>query len=528
MALPAIKPRLQADAEWARSSEPAAARIASTAMVLAGIVLAALLLRLFKVTTVALWFDEFSSLAHSRFAWSELPSRIAVGEMHPPLYFAVLKVWCGLFGESMFAFRSLSIVFSVIAVEAAYLFVREAFRDRRAALTAALLLAVNPFQIQYAREGRMYAMGVCLVLVSSWLLARALRTDRWTVWIAYAVSAAACLYTHYYLAFAIAAHAVVAAAISIRRARAEGIRAFERPLLAYALAASLFAPWMSSFIHQVRDVQQDFWIPPLDAERLLRLSWTLVLGGSDSEWVPLPWLVVMTVVLTTVLVAAMRHARSWPMWLVILQIVVPIGAGLALSIHRSIFIDRYFVFVSAFCSVLVGILIAQGTAHRVRRAAVACVVLVSLLAFAKNLHAIDLLHRIPVDRPGMRGAAGFVNTHAQAGDAIVVGHSLVFLTFTYYNATPIAPTLYSPVPPEKIPSYDGGPLLVRRDAIADLHAIGGPRRVWYLWTDGFYRHKPAEPDAWRLESTHRFEDTPGFKGAIHVDEYRVPATAAAP
>src|SRR5437660_12160536 len=103
MALPALSARVPARGAAVRASyETAASRLASTTVVLSGIVLGACLLRVFKITAVALWFDESSSLAHSRYAWSEFLTHVAVGEMHPPLYFVVLKLWCLTFGSSLF------------------------------------------------------------------------------------------------------------------------------------------------------------------------------------------------------------------------------------------------------------------------------------------------------------------------------------------------------------------------------------------------------------------------------------------
>jgi uncharacterized membrane protein len=492
-------------------------------VVLAIILVAACALRLYKFTAFAFWFDESVSLALSRYPWSHVFARIGE-DIGPPLYFVVLKLWCLLFGQSLAALRSLSLACDLAAVWLAYLFVKEAFGSVRLALVAALLLAVNPFQIQYARETRMYAMGVCLVLLASWCLARALRSGRPRDWIVYAAAAAACVYTHYYLIFSIVAQAIVAAGVCLAQpVPRQRARALASCALAYALAAVLFVPWLPTFLAQTRRVQQDFWIPRLTTETVLRIPWALVFGGSDSGWAPIPWLVVVAAGLVALLAVAARHARSWPSWLVIAQAVVPIVAGLALSTNRPIFVDRYFLFASAFWSILLALVIARAPAARVRHALVACVVLMSVAAFAKNLNAIGLASiRHPTEKPGMAGAAAFVNSHARPGDAIVVAHSLIFFSLTYYNTTPIRPLLYSTVRLEAFPYYAGRSVLDPEDMLHDLLAIAGPRRVWYVWTDGFYQHKLDVPASWRLESTRRFEDTPTYKGSIVIDTYWIP------
>jgi 4-amino-4-deoxy-L-arabinose transferase-like glycosyltransferase len=328
------------------------------------------------------------------------------------------------FGRSLFALRSLSLVCGVLAVWLGYLFVREAFGQTRFALVAALMLAVNPFQIQYARETRMYAMGVCLVLLASSMLARALRTLQRRHWIAYGLGAAACLYTHYYLVFAVAAQALVAATVWLREPPPRRSRMFGSLALAYAVAAAAFAPWVPTFVQQTRRVQQDFWIPRLTLERVLRVPWALVLGGSDSGWTPVTWLIVATIVIFVLLAAAVRQARGWADWLVISQAAFPIAAGLALSAGRPIFLDRYFLFASAFWSILLAGLITRLSRPDVRQAAAAFIVLLSVAALARNLNAIGLVSiRHPVEKPGMAGAAALVNREARGGD----DHSAVAL-----------------------------------------------------------------------------------------------------
>ena len=153
-------------------------------------------------------------------------------------YFGVLKIWRGAFGDSVMALRTLSIAFGVAAVWLCHVLVLDIGGGRTFARTAALFLAVNPFQIHYSREVRMYAMGVFLVLLGSVLLARALmrRELRW--WIAYGIAGAASLLTHYYLVFSILAQGVVAATVGSRAAM-QG----DRRILKGGLVAAGVAGW---------------------------------------------------------------------------------------------------------------------------------------------------------------------------------------------------------------------------------------------------------------------------------------------
>ena len=84
-------------------------RLATNAA-LAAILIAGCLLRLYKLTAFSLWFDESVSFALSNLPLTQLITHVA-RDSHPPLYFVVLKIWRGCFGDSLFALRSLSLVF---------------------------------------------------------------------------------------------------------------------------------------------------------------------------------------------------------------------------------------------------------------------------------------------------------------------------------------------------------------------------------------------------------------------------------
>lgn len=120
----------------------------------------------------SLWFDEAFSWRMIQLPWSEIPAATA-NDTHPPLYYFLLKIWSGVFGDSLFALRSLSAILGIVTVLGVYLFAMEAYgtfcRDDREeagnrahllALLAAALAAFSPFQITHARELRMYPLVV--------------------------------------------------------------------------------------------------------------------------------------------------------------------------------------------------------------------------------------------------------------------------------------------------------------------------------------------------------------------------------
>jgi predicted membrane-bound mannosyltransferase len=74
----------------------------------------ALALRVWKLTDKNIGLDESTSWYLATGSVSHLVSWTAA-DVHPPLYYLLLKVWLWVFGDSLVALRSLSVISSVIA-----------------------------------------------------------------------------------------------------------------------------------------------------------------------------------------------------------------------------------------------------------------------------------------------------------------------------------------------------------------------------------------------------------------------------
>lgn len=71
------------------------------------------------------WFDEAMSWRTSILPWDAMLRSLS-RNTHPPLYFAVLKAWIGLWGESVTALRSLNVVIAMLTPPFIFLCCREA------------------------------------------------------------------------------------------------------------------------------------------------------------------------------------------------------------------------------------------------------------------------------------------------------------------------------------------------------------------------------------------------------------------
>lgn len=169
--------------------------------VLAVIFLLAAFLRIHRLDNQSFWNDEGNSARLSE----RSPRLIIEGtasDVHPPLYYLMLRGWRELAGDTEFGLRSLSTFFGIGIVALTFAFGRQLLGKSRipAAVIGTFLAAINPALIYYSQEARMYELLTYLALLSTVLLLRFIRKEQSEpiIAIAYVVVATAGLYTHYF------------------------------------------------------------------------------------------------------------------------------------------------------------------------------------------------------------------------------------------------------------------------------------------------------------------------------------------
>ncbi len=167
---------------------------------LLGALLAGLALRVLRLTFQPLWWDEGYSVW---FAGHSLPEmvRLTSLDIHPPLYYALLHGWTGIFGMSPVALRLMSVAVGLLTLPLAYRLGMELWGPREGCI-AAWIVAAAPFHVYYSQEVRMYGLVTLLGMGAALFAWRYFegRGKLWTlVW--YTLFALASLYTQYYAAF---------------------------------------------------------------------------------------------------------------------------------------------------------------------------------------------------------------------------------------------------------------------------------------------------------------------------------------
>ena len=173
------------------------------ALILCAIVLLAFALRLYRLDAPWLRWDEGWSIGLGSLSWPEIP-RVAALEVHPPLFYLLLKPWLWL-GKSSFSVRFFAVIGGVLLVPLGYAVARRWSGREQVGWLAALYMATAPLLVYYEQVARMYPLCALLLLLSAYFLLRALEKGRTRDYVAFVLVSTAALYTFYYNAFVLAA-----------------------------------------------------------------------------------------------------------------------------------------------------------------------------------------------------------------------------------------------------------------------------------------------------------------------------------
>ena len=253
-------------------------------IVVVSILLLGVVSRGLHITSHSFWIDEGFSFFY---AYSPDLVQALASDIHPPLYYAVLRVWSDLTGHSELALRWFSLLPSIGSLACIFQLAKEVIRARSThwdgealPYLAMLMLALADAESYLAQEARHYTWLTLLVLCSMLFLARWLRRSRRQDSIAWLLSSTLVLYTHYMASFGLVAQGVYIFFWARGKRRRQALSAL-------TLSALAMSPWLI-FVgpRQVENRNAyDVWSNDLTPELLREIAvnyftgqWALVIG----------------------------------------------------------------------------------------------------------------------------------------------------------------------------------------------------------------------------------------------------------
>lgn len=216
-------------------------------------------LRFHGMTREGMWLDELHTMneVNPNKSLAETYHYLWYGmDPHPPLYFTGAYLWFKVFGYNDFASRLFSVITGIISIYAMYLLGRE-LHNRRAGLIAALLTAINYYNLYYSQESRNYILSFLFAVLSFYTLARLLKQPSLKTGLLYGLATLMLMYSHYYGFVVLGAQLFIFPIFLVTDA-ANRKKLFWFAALAGVVILAGYAPWVKAVLYQTN--RDSIWI----------------------------------------------------------------------------------------------------------------------------------------------------------------------------------------------------------------------------------------------------------------------------
>lgn len=404
------------------------------------IVIFSVLIRLLFLTDRYLWCDEASSVLISRHSVDNLLFHAAF-DVHPPLYYLLLHNWMILWGDSIAAVRSLSLLFGILTVVLVIALTRW-LANERTALLAGWFAALMPMAVHYSQETRMYALMGMLTLAAALALMMWIKTpthNRYLV--AYALLMTFSFYTHYFTLFTLIAHWIAVTILSCQSHKTACYLKLPGWWFANLAIAVAYLPWLPvlfnllTHLAQLRAGNDIGWIPPVTWRDLPAMYWHFFTGNNGQGFPSfILWLAVGGFIGTVGRISLCNGEYERYQLILFCNLVIPVMLVFIISWWMPLFIDRYFFFSSLSIPPLLAVLLT-----RAKKAVCGFWFILFTLLFGYGSY-----HNNPEHIDEFKPLVNYINTRHQPNDAVVVSKMFDYLSYVYYNKRDYRTFLYTP------------------------------------------------------------------------------------
>ena len=383
-----------------------------------GITVIATFFSFLQIGQKSIWLDEAFSIFFAKLPWGDFWALLSAKELNQGLYYVLLKFWL-IFGDSEFAVRDLSALFSIASIPVLFALANRLF-GVRAGLISVLLLSVNAFFVEYAQETRGYSLVFFLVVLSSYFFVRVTEdSSNKKMFCGYVSISALAVYAHFFGVLVLIAQTLSVPFLPSNKYRTRQL------LLANLLIVALLIPIVIFIIFKGNGNMS--LIPKPSGSHLMELFMDLSGDAGHNRYLTsfylLPCIVVSFHAFTT-LFRTGRSIDTWRYVFIIFWLVVPIGIVYGFSFIKSMFLNRFFIVSLPGLMLLSGVGIAL-----IKDKYFYLVLLVFLIVMSTRS---TLAEYYPREKQNSRDSTYYVVSHAQRGDGILFYRGYTIIQFEYY------------------------------------------------------------------------------------------------
>ena len=487
-------------------------------------------LALYTITKSSVWFDEAFGVYLTRFNFIDI-ARYTAMDIHPPLYYWLLKIWGMMFGNTELALRSMSVLFGGVTILFGYLLQNRLFGKKVARLSL-IFMVLSPMLVRYSQEMRMYTLVSAIALAATYFLTVAIDSKKKIHWVIYGVLVSLGLWAHYLSVIVWIAHWLWRADNIRRNVRNKKdflAKFFSKEWkLAHFVALVLYMPWLPFCIGQLLISQiAGSWIPAANLGTPLNFFTNVVYYRDLGEITGLyafgllaasAALVLFAVKVYTSLDKAKRQAYRLIMTLAFVPVLLLFFESILL---RPTFIDRYLITSTEGLALFIGVTLSFGFKYFRRKWCYIAIIFIAILMMIgiSNVYRLGNYNKDTHASNQARQLVHAATVKAEVGQPIIAATPWIFYEAIFYS-TDIHPV------------YFVGPFSDKTSSL-DMLKYGNYRKItdvarftsehpiiWYIGWDGNGKLK-APYSNWQEIQEVKVDDPISGKPEYKAIQYKI-------
>lgn len=275
-----------------------------------------------------LWFDETYSVGLVEHSFKDI-WLIGASDVHPILYYYLLKVVNLFFGSSVLAYRLFSTLGITILGILGYTHIRKDFNEKTGIIFSFLAFFL-PIMSIYAQEIRMYSFLITFVTLMAIYAYRITKDTSNKNYIIFGIFSLASCYMHYYgLMTACFINLFLLIYLIIKKQNLKKI-------IIIALAQIvLYIPWLINLVKQIMTVSKGFWITFKFPDTLIEVI-TFPFSGKLNSSIT----IILTILIYLYLILIVRKKKDKGLLGIGIYLIIFIIAAI-ISIKSPLLVPRY-------------------------------------------------------------------------------------------------------------------------------------------------------------------------------------------
>lgn len=286
-----------------------------------------------------IWFDESYSVGLVKHSFGEIWT-IGGNDVHPILYYWMLKIINLLFGSNIIAYRIFSAIGIIVLGILGFTHIKKDFGTKTGLLFTFFSL-FSPVMLNYALEIRMYSWTIVFVTLMAIYLNRFIKQKSTKNLILFGVFSILSCYMHYYALVCAGFINLGLIIYVIKNKKNIEKKMIKQFILVEIAQVILYIPWLFCFIKQLTRVGGGFWIT-IEFPQILIDIINFQFKGNLNEIIPTIFAVALWIYVIYIMIKNIRNKKDVKEGIIpiILYVLVIIAVSIV-SLKSPILYARY-------------------------------------------------------------------------------------------------------------------------------------------------------------------------------------------